>query len=184
MAKAKKHRVAAKGKKAAPPKKVKPKKIAAKPKPGLKPTAKHVLKSKPKRRSTPKFKPVKAAKPIKPPKPKKDPLAKSPASPRDRKLVKECAEAIRQLQPQAEIIFFGSRARGRAKEDSDMDLLVLTEGALSFQDEMRLLDSVFPFELESGVIICPIVEVRNRWYSDRYQAMPLARAITKHGVRL
>jgi hypothetical protein len=62
--------------------------------------------------------------------------------------------------------------------------LVLTERPLGFQDEMRLLDAVFPLEYDSGVIICPIVEQKNRWYSNRWQAMPLARAITKHGVKL
>jgi len=184
MAKTQKQRIVAKGKKAAPLKKTKPKQIAPKPKPKPKALPKPVAKAKPKLPQKPKLRPAKAAKPVKPPKPKKDMLAISPASPRDRKLVKECAEAIWQLQPGSEIVFFGSRARGRGQEESDLDLLVLTERPLSFQDEMRLLDSVFPFEFESGVIICPMVEVRNRWYSDKYQAMPLARAIIKHGVKL
>ena len=184
MAKTQKQRIVAKGKKAAPPKKTRPKQIAPKPKPKPRVLPKPAVKAKPKLPPRPKPRPAKKVKPVKPPKPKKDYLAISPASPRDRKLVKECAEAIWQLQPGSEIVFFGSRARGRAQEESDLDLLVLTDRPLSFQDEMRLLDSVFPLEFESGVIICPLVEVRNRWYSEKYQAMPLARAIIKHGVKL
>ena len=184
MAQTQKRRLAAKGKKAAPLKKTKPKQIALKPKPKPKALPKPAAKPKPKLPPKSKLRPAKRIKPVKPPKPKKDLLAKCPASPKDRKLVKECAEAIWQLQPGAEIVFFGSRSRGRAQEDSDLDLLVLTERSLSFQDEMRLLDSVFPLEFESGVIICPLIEVQNRWYSEKYQAMPLARAIIKHGVKL
>jgi len=111
-------------------------------------------------------------------------LEKSPLQAKDRKLALRCAEAIRRLYPEAEVIIYGSRARGKPKADSDLDLLVLTDRKLNVREEMFVMDTVYPIELESGLIICPMVEEKNRWYSDKYQVMPIARAIAKEGVKL
>ena len=47
--------------------------------------------------------------------------------PGDIELLKQCKAAITDILPDAEIILYGSRARGDAHPDSDYDLLVLTD---------------------------------------------------------
>ena len=42
----------------------------------------------------------------------------------DRELLKQCKQAIQSVESQAEVILYGSRARGEAGEDSDYDILV------------------------------------------------------------
>ena len=106
------------------------------------------------------------------------------SKPDDLALARRCAAAIRQLHPEAEIILYGSRARGTPDPDSDMDLLVLTTKELPWQDEEEVIDAVYALELETGIIISPIVESRSRWYTAKYQAMPLAEAVVKEGIRL
>lgn len=53
--------------------------------------------------------------------------------------VKTCFDIINQFLPQSEIYLFGSYAKRKIKEDSDIDLLVLTEDELTPKDlkEMR-----------------------------------------------
>ena len=49
-------------------------------------------------------------------------------SPADKAFLREVAAKIRGVEPEAEILLYGSRARGEAREDSDWDLfLVLPE---------------------------------------------------------
>ena len=47
----------------------------------------------------------------------------------DIELLKHCKKAIRQVVPDADVILYGSRARGDATEYSDYDILVLTNGS-------------------------------------------------------
>lgn len=57
---------------------------------------------------------------------------------------------IEEIDPSAEIILFGSRARGDERKDSDWDLLILTDYPVSFQDEPRFRHHLFDLELELG----------------------------------
>ena len=45
-----------------------------------------------------------------------------------KEIVEKAKQAIRSVEPDAEIILFGSEARGDARPDSDIDLLVLLSG--------------------------------------------------------
>lgn len=110
--------------------------------------------------------------------------AKPSPKPEDLALAKRAAEAIRKLYPEAEVILYGSRARGKPVEFSDMDILVLTPEKLPWKEEERIMAAISPLEDETDVLICPLVEERERWYSDKYQAMPVAEAIKAEGIRL
>ncbi len=74
----------------------------------------------------------------------------------DDPLLKRCAEAIRKAYPDrlAGIVLYGSVARGDDTPESDVDILVLIDGDYGLLDEIeRLVDALYPLELESGKLI-------------------------------
>lgn len=72
--------------------------------------------------------------------PQNDPMTLAPVTPIEQRL-SGMAAAIRQLIPAAEVRLFGSRARGEAAPDSDVDLLItsLISGALWPSPSSRLI---------------------------------------------
>lgn len=64
------------------------------------------------------------------------------------------------------VLLFGSRVRGTAREDSDWDLLVVTDDEISREDNFR--EFAFPFaELgwRLGEQITPLHYTRSEWES-------------------
>jgi len=87
-------------------------------------------------------------------------------------LLEQIRQAIREVEPVAEIILYGSRSRGDAVRESDWDFLILVNGPLSDARTDRIRHRLYEVEWESGEIISSIVRNREQWNSDLYQAMP------------
>ncbi|MHB9026176.1 MAG: nucleotidyltransferase domain-containing protein [Armatimonadota bacterium] len=91
-------------------------------------------------------------------------------------------DAIRELLPDAEVILYGSRARGEARADSDWDLLVLTDQPVTTQVEEALWDRLFPIEVETTEVISAFVKNRRDWSTALAKASPYHRNIERDGV--
>lgn len=79
-------------------------------------------------------------------------------------IVKRIQEVLRRVAPDAQAILFGSEARGDARPDSDIDLLILIDKErVSFSDESRITDDLYNIEFETGVQINPKVITRKQW---------------------
>ncbi len=57
-------------------------------------------------------------------------------------------ERILSVVPDAKIMLFGSRARGDWHEESDWDILVLTEQEVTDELEDKVFDALYPITLE------------------------------------
>jgi len=66
-------------------------------------------------------------------------------------------QEVIKIDPQAEVILFGSRARGDFKDDSDWDFLVLLERPLTKDLRGIILDSLYEVELKYNSVISPII---------------------------
>lgn len=99
-------------------------------------------------------------------------------------LLNRCKEAIRQVVPDAEVILYGSRARGDADKYSDYDILIIVNGPADMSLEKRILDNIFPLELETCEVLTFIVYNGEDWNSPLYRAMPLHKNVDREGVIL
>jgi predicted nucleotidyltransferase len=105
-------------------------------------------------------------------------------SPEIERLFKEVQQAIHSVVPGAEVILYGSRARGDGTPVSDWDFLVLVDHALDGNTVTRLRDRLYDVELERDTVISSIIRTREEWDSPRYSVLPFKRLVDKEGVSL
>jgi len=72
--------------------------------------------------------------------------------------------AVGKLDHTAEIIHFGSTVRGDFNNESDIDVIILVdEKPATFQEEIELKYPLYEIEIESGIIISPIIMTKLEW---------------------
>lgn len=89
--------------------------------------------------------------------------------------------AVQSVLPDATVIFFGSRARGDAREYSDWDILVLTE-TVDWKIERRVFSALYQVELDEDIIIGLLVLQRNEWDYKPYRDHPIHDLVEAEGV--
>ena len=99
-----------------------------------------------------------------------------------RDVLLKCRAAVQAIDPRAEVILYGSRARGDAAPDSDYDLLILTDGESGLDREDRFRQSLFPIELETGCVLTVMLVNRSDWNSPLYDSMPFYRNVKREGI--
>ncbi len=102
----------------------------------------------------------------------------------DKQLLAELKEKVLQYAPDAELILYGSAARGTRQPDSDYDVLVLTGESLPRDIEQRLRDAIHALELDREVVLSAFIYTREEWLRPFTTATPLYRNVQKEGVVL
>lgn len=102
----------------------------------------------------------------------------------NRRLLAECKAAVREAALGADLILYGSRARGDAREDSDYDLLVLVDREVDMDLERAIVDRLVPLEVRTGKVLTVLVYSRTQWDSALYRAMPFHKNVTGEGVAI
>ena len=99
-------------------------------------------------------------------------------------LLQRIKNAVLELAPGAEVILYGSRARGDAEPDSDWDVLVLIDETPTSNFKSRIRRRLFDIELESDEIISSIIYSKNDWEEGRMRVTPLHKNVEREGARL
>lgn len=101
-----------------------------------------------------------------------------------KEIVEKVKLAIRSIEPDAEIILFGSEARGDARPDSDIDLLVLLSGDKKTVDrEVEICGQTMLVEIETGVNISPKIYLKKDW-DNRPFITPFYLNVMREGIAL
>jgi predicted nucleotidyltransferase len=99
-------------------------------------------------------------------------------------LLKQVKESVLEVEPTAELILYGSRARGDSRTGSDWDFLVLVEGPVDDKRVDAIRHRVYEIEWDSGQVLSVIVRGRQEWSSQPLNGTPFHRNVETEGVVL
>lgn len=100
-------------------------------------------------------------------------------------LLDRIRDTIREVEPDARIILYGSRARGDADPESDWDLLVLLDGPVDRRREEVVHRQLLALMLETNTALSAVVHDRDEWNtSPHYRAMPFHANVMRDGILL
>lgn len=81
-------------------------------------------------------------------------------------ILQEIKRRAAAVAPDAEVVLYGSYARGDNGPDPDIDLLILVgREKVGFEEEKQIAFPLFDLEISSGRAISPRVLTRKEWYS-------------------
>ena len=99
-------------------------------------------------------------------------------------VVKQIKQTIEKTEPTAMAILYGSEARGDARADSDIDVLILLEGEeRNLRREEELSGALYDLELNTGVLISPMIMLRKQWENRPFKT-PFYVNIMNEGIKL
>ncbi len=71
----------------------------------------------------------------------------------DQALLDRIGQAVRQTEPEARLILFGSHARGDAAPESDWDLLIVLDGVVTPQRADAVRHRLYDLALETDTVL-------------------------------
>ncbi len=100
----------------------------------------------------------------------------------ERQAIQAAATLLREKLPISQVILFGSKARGYGHEDSDIDLLLLTEHRFTWEEQKRVVHLLSPIQREFDVFFGTVEISEDEWYNGIYQVLPLRTEVERDGV--
>lgn len=80
------------------------------------------------------------------------------------------------------VILFGSRARGEAEPDSDMDVVVIVDGEITGAHREYISECAWQAGFEKGILLVPVAFSREEWENSPERSSLLAQAIEREGI--
>lgn len=99
-------------------------------------------------------------------------------------LLKQIKDEIREIEPTAQVILYGSRARREGTAESDWDLLVLLDGPVDDERKDKIRHRLYEIEWQCDEVLCSVVCSRDEWNSPHYQITPFHKNIEREGILL
>ena len=101
-----------------------------------------------------------------------------------RNVLLRCRDVVHSDYPTAEIILYGSQARGQAQPESDVDLLVLLDEEVPVETKRHIHDLLYDIALAEDVVISSIIKSNRKWNLPISKATPLYEIIQEEGIKV
>lgn len=102
----------------------------------------------------------------------------------DRQRLIEIKALIRQFEPDATVLLYGSVARGTHTPESDYDILILTDQELSRARQAEIRDVISDWELDTGIVVSVIFDPKAEWSDTGGWIPPFHREVQRDAIVL
>jgi predicted nucleotidyltransferase len=97
-------------------------------------------------------------------------------------LLKHVKQTIYEIEPDADIILYGSRARGDTHPESDWDFLILLDGVVDDARTDAIRHRLYDLEWDYGEVLSAIVRSRQEWNTPLQQVTPFSKVVHEQGI--
>ena len=96
-------------------------------------------------------------------------------------ILAEIKRRVMAVDPTAQVVLYGSYARGDQGPESDIDLLILLDKeSVSYEDDKHISYPLFDLEIETGHMISPRVLSKKEWLNRPF-ATPYFENVQREG---
>ena len=99
-------------------------------------------------------------------------------------LLSRIKSAVLAVVPDAEVSLYGSRARGKARADSDWDILILLPETPTEAGKATIRRCLYEIELETGNVITSVYYAKQEWEREDRRRFPFRRHVRAEAIRL
>ena len=96
--------------------------------------------------------------------------------------IKEASKILREKFHAKEVILFGSKARGDDDMESDIDILVLIDEPVTWDQRKAINNALYEIQLKYDVIISTLITMVSKWTEGTFSVLPIYDEISAQGV--
>ena len=100
----------------------------------------------------------------------------------ERQFLAEVKQLIRRFAPDAELLLYGSSARGSRDPESDYDLLVLLKQPLTAEQKDRIRGALYNIELKQNIVASVLFYTHDEWNSPLVTVSPYRKNVEHDGI--
>ena len=99
-------------------------------------------------------------------------------------ILKQVKETVLGFDRNADIVLYGSQARGTASSGSDWDFLILTEIDHDYLTKKEIRKAVHLIELETDEIISIIIHSKKYWNRSQNAVTPFYKNVAEESIAI
>jgi predicted nucleotidyltransferase len=97
-------------------------------------------------------------------------------------LLEQVKQTVHEIEPDADIILYGSRVRGDVHAESDWDFLILLDGVVDDARTDAIRHRLYDIEWDCGEVLSSIVRSRQEWHTPLHRITPFSKVVREQGI--